>query len=177
MRVGRIRSNISFTIFYRFCRAYIATEIIVQHNIPHSRSARILYLCQRNMKKHLTIWLFIFGLVSGMGASRILACGSGKCNMEQTASRHGHKSASCCSKAQACGHEKRDNPTCPVKNDCGGCPCSGFCSFSTFSGGLPAEFLPNLTGFQLVKSKRQAFYFDEHSPEAVYLPIWQPPKL
>jgi hypothetical protein len=26
-------------------------------------------------------------------------------------------------------------------------------------------------------AQRQAFYFAEHMPEAVYLPIWQPPKL
>lgn len=25
--------------------------------------------------------------------------------------------------------------------------------------------------------QRQAFYFADHIPEAVYLPIWQPPKI
>jgi hypothetical protein len=68
--------------------------------------------------------------------------------------------------------------SCPDEDGCGGCHCPGCGMIATPCGAIMCiipEVMP-LPGSSQDVQKR-AFYFAEHLPEAVYLPIWQPPQL
>ncbi len=114
------------------------------------------------------------------------ACGNG------SSERCGHFTSgkSCCTKkeskkdSQCCGERKQQDQNAlahkhPENGDCGGCHCPCGTMVSGHSGSLLAELSPILPPLSAVSDAtlRQAFYFNEHMPEAVYLPIWQPPKL
>lgn len=117
-----------------------------------------------------------------LGTGRLLACG--KTDVSTTSSSQ----KNCCSgnetdtTAASCdsGTEHNNSPSgCPCSEDSNHCHCPG-CghSGSFFSGGVvlsndafAAIFIPGIS------EQKQAFYFTDHLPEAVYLPIWQPPKI
>lgn len=67
---------------------------------------------------------------------------------------------------------------CPDTDGSGGCDCPGCgtIGFAPTAFTNAEEVIPFLFPFD-VRMSRQAFYFADHLPEAVYLPIWQPPKL
>jgi hypothetical protein len=88
--------------------------------------------------------------------------------------------AACCGEtAHDCAQEHPDQP---CGNDDGNCCGKCHCPYSHSTGGhsfalsfLSNEVAVNPTGD--IHSQRQAFYFADHLPEAVYLPIWQPPQI
>ncbi len=88
-----------------------------------------------------------------------------------------NSSAHCAENASACS-QTHPGQTCPDDDGCGGCHCPG-CGTT---GHAPVAFAPADDTVSLLFTfaasvQRQAFYFADHLPEAVYLPIWQPPKL
>jgi hypothetical protein len=83
-------------------------------------------------------------------------------------------SASCADDSE---HSHRDS-SCPCDHANGGCNCPG-CGTICHSGagsGLEAP-LSFFTTMPHHAVQKMAFYFAEHLPEAVYLPIWQPPQI
>lgn len=88
------------------------------------------------------------------------------------------QNAHCGSGADGCS-EKHPGQSCPDDNGCGGCHCPGCGTTSGgHAGGFLAEF-PTILCSPIASDsvQRQAFYFADHVPEAVYLSIWQPPQL
>lgn len=81
----------------------------------------------------------------------------------------------CADPAGACTSDVPSQP-CP-DDDSGHCHCPGcgavFNTHVTFATADVIIINPVLCDDAV---KRQAFYFAEQIPEAVYLPIWQPPK-
>lgn len=82
-----------------------------------------------------------------------------------------------CASKKDDGGQNHPGQSCPHKKGCGNCPCG------TVAGGSASamleEYSPALISFSTSSDAalRQAFYFAQHMPEEVYLPIWQPPKL
>jgi len=118
--------------------------------------------------------------------SSVWACGNGssdKCG--QTVSeksccskKSGKKQAHCCEK-QPGAEQNLIAHQCSEDGDCGGCQCpcgTTFCGYSVSLIATQAPFLPAILS-PGDATLRLAFYFNQHMPEAVYLPIWQPPKL
>ena len=118
-------------------------------------------------------------LLLAFPASKIWACGNEKNTTQQDTT-----AASCCDDRPAqtndCANTHNNNtPNCPCDHNDNHCHCPGcgVAGFSCAAGivatneALLAVLVPNST------QQQQAFYFDEHLPEAVYLPIWQPPQL
>ena len=88
--------------------------------------------------------------------------------------------AHCADDLDDCGpmHPGQDCP--PDPDNCGHCHCPG-CGLigGGPSGGLPGE-CPNFSRLHPshdASARRLAFYYADRQPEAVSLPIWQPPKL
>ncbi len=101
--------------------------------------------------------------------------------------------ASCCTKSDegntsCCSDEAA--PTCAAQhpgqpcnesgdgNCCGKCHCPHGCTSGSAvcTINIPHhDFAAPPSGD--LQSRRQAFYFADHLPEAVYLPIWQPPQI
>ena len=129
----------------------------------------------------LILWFTLF-VLSANSAWACDQCTTGKCinttaEPSCCAKKNPGKDAHSVEKTKAC---KQHQPhKCPEKGGCGGCPCPCGTVTSGHSGGFLAEFPPDLTpvSYSSESTLRQAFYFDQHMPEAVYLPIWQPPKL
>lgn len=129
---------------------------------------------------------FLFLCLFVLSANTALSCGKNKAN-HGTKSHQETSEKSCCSKdniGSSCGsdsaHQHSDS-NCPCEHEKGGggCHCPG-CGTVCHSGA--AAFAPDITPTlnTLVFNpsvQKQAFYFAEHLPEAVYLPIWQPPKI
>lgn len=127
-------------------------------------------------------FLLFFGLFA-VSANKAWACGSD--NSGEAAKSHQEASHdSCCDADEAqspCAggfEHQHSGSDCPCDHDNGECHCPG-CGLVCHSGGafpLETPFAPvaNVLNFSVQKG---AFYFAEHLPEAVYLPIWQPPKL
>lgn len=93
------------------------------------------------------------------------------------------KDASCCAQAELqtdCCSEikvKHSDSDCPCDHENGSCQCPG-CHIIGYTGtALTLETPLALLHVLNFSVRKQAFYFAEHIPEAVYLPIWQPPKL
>jgi hypothetical protein len=127
------------------------------------------------MKPHFVTLFLLIGLFVAAAPSGLSACGSGK--SKSCCSKTVKQSASdCAADAHNCA---QDHPgqKCPDSKGCGGCPCGS--AASACSGGLiiesPFELSSLLTAGDAIL--RQAFYFAQHIPEPVYLPIWQPPQL
>ena len=86
--------------------------------------------------------------------------------------------AHCSQNADACDQSHPDKPCPPDDDGCGGCHCPGCGTISHSGASFALETQPALiiSAFDASFQKR-AFYFADHLPEAVYLPIWQPPKI
>lgn len=134
------------------------------------------------MKFHLGI-LILFTCLVALPTGAVMACGSD--NADHVAKSH-QKSAekSCCSKEEAQTHSaddsesKHSGPDCPCDHENGGCHCPG-CGMICHSGAASAAETFSFSAAYFLNDSVQklAFYFSEHLPEAVYFPVWQPPKL
>lgn len=131
------------------------------------------------MKLRLATLLFLFGLFA-LSANRARACGS-----EQVSkSAQSGIEQSCCGQpgdtADSCSDDDGQHPgkQCPCDHQQGGCHCHG-CSLMCHPGAVSAGETPVLPEIDLLNDsvRKMAFYFADHLPEAVYLPIWQPPKV
>lgn len=131
--------------------------------------------------RSVTLLLFLSLFAASM--NRAWACGDehskNALQTQQTASE-----MSCCAKEEAqtsCSGDSKhqhSGSNCPCDHDNGGCHCPG-CGMVCHSGAASALETPlNFAASLLNDSvQKMAFYFAEHLPEAVYLPIWQPPKI
>ena len=139
--------------------------------------------------KHRFVTLFLPFCLFVFSANRAEACGSD--NTEHAADFH-QKAAgkSCCSEKgqndfvhcsqneDAC-NQSHPGQSCPPDEDgCGGCHCPG-CGTVGYSGATFALETQAALIISILNTsvQKQAFYFADHLPEAVYLPIWQPPKI
>lgn len=96
---------------------------------------------------------------------------------------------SCCGDSAGQSHQcSSDTGTCAIdrsNGDCsddggcgGGCQCPGCGTVCAHFSALTTSPDIVLLSHPLSETvKKQAFYFAEHMPEAVFLPIWQPPQL
>ncbi|MBP6810777.1 MAG: hypothetical protein KA138_04630 [Saprospiraceae bacterium] len=85
----------------------------------------------------------------------------------QSHDHHAHSDDGCGTDDQPCPEDESGHCHCPG--------CGASCHITVlFSVAEAAIFNPLMLDASL---QRQAFYFAEHLPEAVYFPIWQPPKL
>ena len=128
-----------------------------------------------------TLFLFLGLFVTS--ANGAWACGDEHSrNAAQTQQAVSEKS--CCAKEEAqtsCSNDsgqRHSDSNCPCDHDNGGCQCPG-CGIVCHFGAASALETPPVPAASplLVSVQKQAFYFAEHLPEAVYLPIWQPPKI
>jgi len=133
------------------------------------------------MKYHsLFALLFFFAAIP---ASSVQACG----NTETECTNELRKDTTpkpCCSKndtekqsanSNTCGNNS--DAECPCDHQHGNCHCPGCGIFHLniiFNIDPAIALKPD---FFTATSQKKAFYFSDHLPEAVYLPIWQPPKL
>ena len=137
------------------------------------------------MKHRLGI-LFLLLSLFALSANRAWACGDtdaghvAKFHHEHSHDSVAHKHETAHShRANSSDNYSQDQPDQPCSDDeSGHCHCPG-CGAVCHA---PAAFAPAdvavLTSLLCDASmQRQAFYFAQHLPEAVYLPIWQPPKL
>ncbi len=137
------------------------------------------------MYRRVSILFFLVGVFTVLSVSSASACG------KSTAASCGATSSgrSCCeapekAREEASGEQQgscsKDHPgqPCSGHGGCGGehCPC-GCMATTGSSGGLLGEAPLFSSSFSCKKLRSRAFYFAEHLPEAVYLPIWQPPQL
>ncbi len=134
--------------------------------------------------KHQFSILFLFLSLFALSANRAWACGND--NADHAAKFHEESSEeSCCSKNEAqtpcandSGHEHTDTD-CPCDHQNNGCHCPdcGTVSHAGVAFALDTTSSPVPDSNLNASVQKLAFYFAEHLPEAVYLPIWQPPKL
>jgi hypothetical protein len=132
----------------------------------------------------LPILFFLFVAAS---ANQVLACGdkgssccSGK-NTEQSCGSNDNISAGIAQSDNSGTCGEKHHPCKPCNKDGKGrdCHCPGNGAVTCgFAVALLTEAFPVLRPISASDDlKRQAFYFAEHLPESVYLPIWQPPQL
>lgn len=134
------------------------------------------------MKFRLATLIFMLSLFA-TSANRALACGNGNAHKEAKSASAGVKK-SCCSENKetaSCSSDakhQRSEKKCPCDHESGGCHCSN-CGLICHAGAFSAieTSLPSETSLLHDSVQKMAFYFADHLPEAVYLPIWQPPKL
>ncbi len=135
----------------------------------------------------MSICLVIFLLTLSMfslSANRVWAYGyehvQNKAKTEQA-----DVEKSCCSENEGVSASCSDDSThqhsddnCPCDHGNGGCHCPGcglMCHVSAASAlETPLNFAASLFN---EAAHKMAFYFADHLPKAVYLPIWQPPKI
>lgn len=131
--------------------------------------------------RFVTLFLFLGLFVTS--ANGAWACGDEHSkNAAQTQQPVSEKS--CCAKEEAqtsCSGDSKhqhSGSNCPCDHDNGGCHCPG-CGIVCHSDAASALETPPVPAASplFVSVQKQAFYFAEHLPEAVYLPIWQPPKI
>ncbi|MCW5925259.1 MAG: hypothetical protein KIS77_23275 [Saprospiraceae bacterium] len=127
--------------------------------------------------------LLLFLSLFAASVNRAWACGDEHSrNAAQTQQIASEKS--CCAKEEAqasCSDDsthQHSGANCPCDHDNGGCHCPG-CGLMCHSGAASALETPLTFAASLFNDsvQKMAFYFAEHLPEAVYLPIWQPPKI
>ncbi|MFN5238408.1 MAG: hypothetical protein ACK5FV_14670 [Bacteroidota bacterium] len=129
------------------------------------------------------VTLLLFLSLFAASANSAWACGDEHSrNAVQTQQAVSEKS--CCAKEEAqtsCSddstHQHSDS-NCPCDHGNGGCHCPG-CGMVCHSGTASALETPLTFAVSLFcdSVRKLAFYFAEHLPEAVYLPIWLPPKI
>jgi|GEM_PF-647633 len=155
----------------------MTTEQLAQNNVSS-------IFARKFMKPRLSIWFLLLYLFVVMSANSAWACGSHHTDQAATSPQEESSEKSCCSKSDVqtpCADNSetsQSGSSCPCDHDNGGCHCPG-CGLIGHSG---AAFAPEAVPAHSVSSftvsvQKMAFYFAEHLPEAVYLPIWQPPKL
>lgn len=107
------------------------------------------------------------------------------CNSEN----HTDESVCCTAKKEACcsvAHNPRSmsdlirhslpDSDCSDEKDCNDCHCPGCGVRGASSLYIPVDVQLSLVLGLDARHKRAAFYFSDHLPEPVYLPIWQPPQ-
>jgi len=128
--------------------------------------------------------LFLLLSLFAVSANEARACGSD--DAEHTAKFHKEASGeSCCTTDEAqpdcCADDaehQRPDAGCPCDHENEGCHCPGCQILIHCGAAFTNETPPTLASRVLNYSvQKQAFYFADHLPEAVYLPIWQPPKI
>lgn len=138
----------------------------------NTRTFNLQIMRLRFLKLTILLLLFFAGAMQ-----QAWACSNGSTSCEKSV---GDKT--CCAKSsheKEAGNGEQQDPTCQDKKGCDDhkCPCSTVnCGAS---GGLLVEPLTAFPTLAKVSEGelRQVFYFNQHMPEAVYLPIWQPPQL
>ncbi len=136
------------------------------------------------MMFRLAILSFLLGLFAAVPTDYAWACGNHDNSGHAAKSRRDPDQKSCCARtrntALAAGHncncEKGHSGQPCSGNGDGHCQCPGVggaCASAVISW-LPVNSNVLPTDVRVI---RQAFYFAERQPEAVYLPVWQPPKL
>lgn len=134
--------------------------------------------------KYRLATLFLSLCLFVLPTNRAEACGSD--DADHAAKFHEESSSeSCCTTAEAqpdccAGDAEHQHPdsSCPCDHENEGCHCPG-CqivvhSAAAFTLEAPPRLATHILNFSVQK---QAFYFADHLPEAVYLPIWLPPKI
>lgn len=139
------------------------------------------------MKSRLFLLSLMLGLFAAAPSKGVWACNGGDGDHE-TRYHTNQRAESCCAdevensghcsaESDACTQTHPDQP-CP-EDERGHCHCPGCgtvaCGTPGAVTGETTAMLPFLPAG--ASSARQAFYFADHLPEAVYFPIWQPPKL
>lgn len=152
----------------------------------NKRISRIIFNFATKFMRHFPGILILFVvLFTALPVSGVLACGHGDA-MEKDVSPE----KVCCSKdaspeektpceeeTHACD-QNHPGEKCPDQGGCCGKGCT--CPCGAIPGGHTVVVLAELPVALAATSDatlKQAFYFAQHMPEEVYLPIWQPPKL
>lgn len=132
------------------------------------------------------ILFILLSLFVALSANSARACGDSQAvKHEQRASKKscckggGDKNASCCSEKTGACTQDHHGKNCTGHKGGGGCHCPCGTTTGSHAGSLIADFSSAFSPLSdsSVAVLRQAFYFAQHMPEAVYLSIWQPPKL
>ncbi len=145
------------------------------------------YLRAQIMKfRHRILLLLLFVALS---ANCAWACGDTDADHvakfhhehEHDSATHAHQitqshHSQCNDSAEDCDSNQSGEPCSDDEHGHCHCPACGTACHA------PAAFAPENTAFftpivAARSTERQAFYFADHLPEFVYLPIWQPPKL
>ncbi len=134
------------------------------------------------MKKCIVFLLLLILFVAAV-TNEAKACGV------HTSATQSMQESSCCGKVESaqissqkgdsCGKHKDMGSSCPCNHERkGGCHCPGCGTVCHSVTGFILESVPSPTFLSLSASlQKLAYYFADHLPEAVYFPIWQPPKL
>jgi hypothetical protein len=158
---------------FQILRRCFSVEKCFQKNLQ-----RHLSTFASNMKFRLATLLLLLNLFA-MSANAAWACGSEDAG--HAAKFHAEPAQKICCDAddeQTSCETQDTGPNCPCDHNNGGCHCPG-CGVVSHSGTAFAfETQPVLPISTLnFSAQKMAFYFADHLPEAVYLPIWQPPKI
>ena len=137
------------------------------------------------MKYRLRTLFLILSLFATASANTAWACGSHKAGHAEQFHEKAAQSSCCSSDADSHCAENADacsqthpGQSCPDDDGCGGCHCPGCGTTCPTPVAFPSAVGTVAFPFIFAASvQRQAFYFAQHLPEAVYLPIWQPPQL
>jgi len=137
------------------------------------------------MRYFSSILIFCFSLFTVLPVNELLACGNHDAAEKAVASekmcckeKSVEEPAHCAEEETQTCAQNHPGKTCSEQGGCCGkgctCPCGALPVGHT--GIMLAELLLVLPAFS-DNTLRQAFYFAQHMPEEVYLPIWQPPQL
>jgi len=146
-----------------------------------------VYLCKFYKMQHRFSAFFFLLLFVLLSANRGFACGesdvkqavalgqkSGQdlaAHSKETVQSHVH-----CTENLNHGNPSRSGQPCP-EDESGHCHCPDCGAVNhppvAISG---VEMAIPMSGMNSASVLQQAFYFADHLPEAVHLPIWQPPK-
>ena len=133
--------------------------------------------------------LFLFSLFATASPNRVEACSNDDTGHATQFHDKSNQKSCCSDKKQGdvmpCAQNEdvcnRSHPgqSCPPDDDgCGGCHCPGCGTVSHSGATFALETQPLFPLSDLNASlQKQAFYFSDQLPEAVYLPIWLPPKI
>ena len=135
------------------------------------------------MTNRIGILFLLLSLFAAVPTDYAWACGNHGNRSTAGFQQDAHRKSCCGRKDERfaiaehqCNCEK-EHPGQPCSGNAGGhcqCPNVGGGCASALVSGLPISSNTLPTD---VTAMRQAFYFAERQPEAVYLSVWQPPKL
>lgn len=136
------------------------------------------------MKPRLITLLLFIGLLVSLTANRCWACGDMDSNHvsrfyhEHDSSTHEDEMAQshhhCAYSANCSASDRTDHPCSDEEKGHCHCPgCVTVCHVTVLFSAADPIVIPVVCDASI---QRQAFYFAAHLPEAVYLPIWQPPQ-